>query len=94
MEVEKPKPPISTLNFSNGAVWLVKIPNYLADSWIHAERGSELGTVDIIHEGSQPNDQPNVEMKVHRLPGMKDNIPLEFKYSQIFPCNLHQILNL
>lgn len=84
MEVEKPKPPISRIDLSSEAkssVWLVKIPNYLADAWIHAERGTELGSVTLTHNVRNNEGLPRVEMSVVPLPGMKENIPLEFRYS-------------
>jgi len=78
MEVEKPKPPISEIDLSaESCVWLVKIPNYLADAWLHAERGTELGTITLAQCYDTSKD-PIVEMSVLPLPGMKENIPLEF----------------
>jgi hypothetical protein len=84
MQGEKPKPPVSIVDLSSeSSVWLVKIPNYLADAWLHAERGTELGTITIEHpntlrEGENESQQPIVEMSVKPLPGMRENIPLEF----------------
>jgi hypothetical protein len=84
MQVDKPKPPVSIVDLaSESSVWLVKIPNYLADSWIHAERATELGTITIEHpntqrEGENESQPPIVEMSAIPLPGMRANIPLEF----------------
>jgi transcription initiation factor TFIIF subunit beta len=85
MDIEKPKPPVSVLDFtseSTSNVWLVKIPTYLAEAWTQAERGTELGTVSLIHK--EPNSDPVIEMNVSKLPGIKDTIPLDFscKYSK------------
>jgi hypothetical protein len=84
MQGERPKPPVSIVDLSSeSSVWLVKIPNYLVDAWIHAERGTELGTITIEHpntqrEGENASQPPIVEMSVIPLPGMRDNIPLQF----------------
>jgi len=82
---EKPIPPVSKLEFNQELVWLVKIPNYLADSWIHAVRGTELGTVTLIHK--DPSSEPQVELSVNptnKTVEQSDPIPLEFscKYSK------------
>lgn len=44
------KVPARELDISNATrgIWLVKVPNYLADVWKDAEPDSELGTIKII----------------------------------------------
>jgi len=88
MDIEKPTPPVSRLLFNEELVWLVKIPNYLADSWLHAERGTELGTVSLIHK--DPSTEPEVEMTVRPLfksngQSPTEEVPLEFscQYSKL-----------
>jgi len=77
---------ISTLDFEaqQELVWLVKVPQYIADPWMQAEYGTELGTVSLINKGA--NVSPEVEMTL-RPQALKikeaDKVPLDFncKYS-------------
>jgi len=78
--------PQSKLEFNDeDQVWLVKIPNFLAESWMHAPRGSELGTVTLIHKDRTSPGHPDVELKAIPIGNCQrtNTVPLDFscKYS-------------
>ncbi len=71
------------ISSANQSLWLVKIPQFVAEQWTHSRNNEIIGSLKITMKPSGPNLPPTKQLAVKLINGTDAQCPDDFTFEEV-----------